>query len=245
MKRQQIIIYNAIVLFLFTNIGFGVIAFEDGKSHLINYQIIDSLYVYNGPLSSQTTVNLFKGGSVIGLSPWAGNIEIHDNSLINIDGGSIQNYLTCNDMSQAIIKSGSAGTHLYAKNYSSVNLSGGSVGIYHADQSSSLNMKGGTIGKLYANDDCRIDVSGGTLNELAASTNAEVTFYGYDFQTTGGLILSNGTISGTGILRGTWWGGGNFTVNISQNFTTASIRAIPEPASLLFLALGGALIRKR
>jgi len=53
---------------------------------------------------------------------------------------------------------------------------------------------------------------------------------------------------GTGILGGKWTDGTAWTVKITANDTWygATILAIPEPATLLLLALGGlALLRRR
>lgn len=233
-----------IALFFISTDSFGILALCDGKSHTIDYQAIEQVYVYNNPSGFQTTLNLLQGGNIIGLSPWAGNIEVRDSSTVNIDGGRIQNYLTCEDMSRVSIKSGSAGTHLYARHHSYIEMSGGTVGTYHANNFSELSTTNGVIGKLYANDNCIINFRGGTIGEVAASTNANITFYGNNFQTSGNLSIINDKAVGIGFLSGEWADGKTFSVNISQNFSSATIFVIPEPCSLSAFALGGLMMRK-
>jgi len=70
-----------------------------------------------------------------------------------------------------------------------------------------------------------------------------ITLHGCDFQATGGLTLDGDRVLGMGVLTGRWSGSDEpmWALNISENKSTATIRAIvvPEPATLALLALGG------
>jgi hypothetical protein len=80
------------------------------------------------------------------------------------------------------------------------------------------------------------------VSYLRASQSSVVTFHGRDFGLHGGLWLDGDRVLGTGLLTGEWTDGTPWAVNILDNASTATIRAIPEPATLLLLALGGAVL---
>jgi hypothetical protein len=52
-------------------------------------------------------------------------------------------------------------------------------------------------------------------------------------------------VLGTGLLSGEWFDGTRWTVNIQTNASGATILAIPEPATLSLLALGGLAVMRR
>jgi hypothetical protein len=84
------------------------------------------------------------------------------------------------------------------------------------------------------------------VSSLDARNTSTVTFDGQDFILGTGLSLKSDRVLGTGTLSGKWFDGTAWAVNISRNDTSATIRAIPEPATLSLLALGGlAMIRRR
>jgi len=85
------------------------------------------------------------------------------------------------------------------------------------------------------------------VNHLYAGGTSVITFHARDFRTHGGLWLDGDRVLGTGgALTGEWFDGTSWAVDIPDNQATATILVIPEPATLLLLAMGGlALLRRR
>jgi hypothetical protein len=83
------------------------------------------------------------------------------------------------------------------------------------------------------------------VNYLGAHDSSVVTFYGRDFLAGGGLAFDGEQILGTGILSGEWMDGTPWAVKIAHNETAATIRGIPEPATLLLLGLGAVIVRSK
>jgi len=90
-----------------------------------------------------------------------------------------------------------------------------------------------------------VDISDGYVSELRAEGYSEVTFYGRDFRVGGGLTLDGDRVLGTGMLSGEWFDGAGWVMNITSHAPTATILAIPEPATLLLLGLGAVMVRRK
>ncbi len=183
-------------------------------------------------------------------------IDAYDSSIVDIPGGSIGS-LWAYDSSTVNISDGSMGS-LWAYDSSTVNVSGSVIKFLHAYDSSIVNMSGGSlIGYPYyvpprlgliASGSSIVNISGGSIDVgLQASDYSTVIFDGYDFALGSGLSwdIDGKTILGTGILTGMWFDNTSFDINISIHDPTATIMAIPEPATLFFLSLGGLLLRKK
>jgi len=81
--------------------------------------------------------------------------------------------------------------------------------------------------------------------DLYAYDTSTVTFHARDFSVASGLSLDGDRVQGTGILSGEWFDGKRWAINIRTNDATATILAIPEPATLGLLAVGGVLALRR
>ena len=168
------------------------------------------------------------------------------------------------DTSQAFIVSGGSVDWLFAYNFSTVNMSdGGTEKIYAynsstvnmsygcvdeylwAHDSSNVNISGGNVDYLGADDSSTVNISGGHMFGLGALNSSVVTFHGRNFRGSGGLILYGDSVLSTGTLSGEWFDGTQWWVTIGHLDPTATIRAIPEPATLLLLGLGAVMLRKR
>jgi hypothetical protein len=83
------------------------------------------------------------------------------------------------------------------------------------------------------------------MNDLWACNSSVVTFYGRDFGLGTGLTWDGNRVLGLGTLSGEWMDGTRWATNIAYNETTATIRVIPEPATLLLLGLGAVMLRRK
>ncbi|HET6429833.1 MAG TPA: PEP-CTERM sorting domain-containing protein [Phycisphaerae bacterium] len=156
----------------------------------------------------------------------ADQIETFDTSVLSVSGGRVNQYLTACDSS-------------------TVNVSGGMVGDLRGYDSSFVNISGGWVSGLSAEQTSTADISGGSLNGLRALGYTTVTFHARDYRVEGGLSLIGDRVVGTGILSGEWFDGTPWAVNIWGNASEARIWAVPEPATLGLLALGGLAIPRR
>lgn len=165
-----------------------------------------------------------------------------------------------------VVSSGRVGGMLFAYNRSSVDIYGGRVCRLRTYNSSTVNLfggdlnadfqafdtsrvyiSGGTAHGLYAFNSTIVNISGGEVKWLRAYETSTATFIARDFRLGEGLSLEGDRVLGTGFLSGEWYDGTRWTVSISANDSGATILAIPEPATLSLLALGGLafILRKR
>jgi len=146
--------------------------------------------------------------------------------------------------SKAWIATGGSVSYLYAYDTSTANICGGTACLlaYHT---STVNISSGSVPSISAYDTSTMNISGGTVIDLRAYNASTITVNARDIGVHGGLSLNGDKVVGTGILSGKWFDGTAWAVNISQNDASATIRVVPEPATLSLLALGGlALIRR-
>jgi len=195
-------------------------------------------YGYGSLNTYDTSQVIVSGGH---LNYGGGSLNTYGSSQVTVSGGTV-NYgygsLNTYDMSVVTVSGGAVSGCIYAYNSSTVKLSDGTVtGWLHGD--------------IYAFNSSHVDIipSGGGVSQLLyAYDTSTVTIHGYDFRTTGGLTLDGDKVLGMGILNGRWFGPDDtmWTMTISQNDAGATIRVVPEPATLSLLALGGlAVIRRR
>ena len=209
------------------------------KADTIN---IDSGHVELVVATGDTIVNVSGGevGGFLGCGVY-GDIYGRDQTTINVTGGFI--------------------TSIRAKGNCTVNISGGwfdgfGIGPFgvRAYGNSTVNISGGILaahytgvdGGLYARDTSVSTISGGVVDLLRACEDSIVTINARDFILGDGLSLDGDRVLGTGVLSGQWFDGTEWSTTILQNQSGAAILAVPEPATLALLALGGlALLRRR
>ncbi|GEM_PF-1244602 len=204
-----------------------------------------------GPLGLLTaydsTTVAISGGEV------SRGLVAYDSSTVDISGGSV-NRLGALDSSTVDISGGEVG-EFRAWDSSTVDISGGEVSFLNTRNSSTVDISGGEVDGLGAGGSSTVDISGGSVDELGAWDRSTVTLIGYDFEALDGLELDeveiiNGVpqyeVTGTGTLKGTWFGETeSWTIDIGWNDETATIMAIPEPATLALLGLGGLVLLRR
>ena len=187
--------------------------------------------VYDTP-PDYTTVDM-TGGFVHNLRPY-------DSSIINMTGGEIQTLETF-ITSTANISGGSI-YGVSAWDYTTVNLSvTGNVTTLGARVSGTINMMGGTAEYLGALDSGTVNIYGGLITEsLGAWNDAVVNIYGYDFN----YDPMGGSRDG-GQLTGFWLDSTAFIIDLKGSDTYSHINLIPEPCSLLLLALGCLFLKRK
>jgi len=158
-------------------------------------------------------VNITSDGGVRFLDPY-------DSSTVTLSGGSVK--------------------HISARDSCTMEISGGKVNNdLDAYNSSNVTISGGTVAGLVVHDSSTVTISGGQVGLLYIYETSTVAFDGQDFILGTGLSLDGDRVLGTGVLSGKWFGGTAWTVNISANDPGATILAIPEPATMSLLGLGG------
>jgi hypothetical protein len=177
----------------------------------------------------------------------------YNNGTVNISGGSVI-HIDAWMFSTVNFSGGTLNGPLYAFDSSIVNISGGWVregiqspilGVWAGD-TSTVNISGGNVNAhVYAGGTSTVNISGGSVSYLCASDSVAVTFDGKDFILGTGLSLSGYRVLGTGTLSGKWMDGTAWATTISVHDAGAIILAIPEPATLSLLALGGLAVMRR
>jgi hypothetical protein len=164
-----------------------------------------------GVVQLYSTLDVF-GGTVAGVHAFGG-------STANLSGGSISSLLLV------------GGT---------LNFYGGAGDALNVFVTSTANVFGGSIGGgLWAHDTATVNVSGGNISGGISAVDAStITFYGTDFQATGGLTLDGNTVLGTGVLSGKWSNGTPWSLEITNHAASATIRAVPEPSTFVLLGMG-------
>ena len=214
-----------------------------------NGDIYDIVKVYDSP-PANTTLNVL-GGS-------AHQIQGHDFSKLNITGGDILALFSF-DSSQVNVSKGDI-YGFYTYNSSCVNISGGRTHVISTLDSSTidilddanvelvkamgysvLNIKSGRIGSLNAMQHSVINLYGGIINRGLGARGGEGTInvFGYD------LIKTNtGGLYGYGEVHGFYPDGTSFSINLAEN-TYSQINLVPEPATIILLFFGAAILRRK
>ena len=199
--------------------------------HGVEQKTVDTFHV-EGRLYDQSKAWVVSGGEMY-------RLYAHDASTVDISGGWVGELTAAGS---TVNISGGSVSNLYAWGYpygsSTVNISGGSVDLYAYGESVS--------NYISAEGTSTVNITGGSASTLYTKHSSTVIFVGRNFHPWPGLTLVGDKVTGTGYLEGEWLDGTPWTVNISRNDPGATIQAIPEPATLSLLALGGlAMMRRR
>jgi len=223
--------------------GFSDMYLQGGGTYTIKDPVDGNIYVDLACSGSPTTVNMLERGR-------AQNAYLYNNAALTMNtrtgGGIYQTGLTY-----------LSGT-LWLEGNSAANLYGNRCNIIRAYGTSTVNITDSRTGRINAYENSEINISGaiswydspplvaGWGPEVAAWGESAITFYGHDFDLTDGLSWGGDgeTIHGTGVLSGKSFSDTSWEVEITGNQGT--IMAIPEPATLALLGLGGlAMLGKR
>jgi hypothetical protein len=184
--------------------------------------------VYN----DDTVVDML-GGLVDGMGTY-------DASTLNITGGFVST-LDALEYSSANISGGYVyGSH--ARGYSTVNFFETAGGLsLSARDFATVNMTGGTSEYVRAGESGTLNLYAGLVTDsLDGWGSAIINIYGYGFN----YDPSGGNRDG-GQLTGFWLDDTPFTIDLYDPDTYSHINLVPEPSSLALLALGSLLLRRR
>ena len=157
MKNLRTISFVAVVLFLCACPALGLVEFNDGLTHDIDYAINDDVWVdYQAPYM-YTTVNWLTGARIV----YPNRLSGYENSRINIRGGLIGGWLG-----------------FYSYDSSQIDISGGEIGDLASWDSSRVNISGGLITHLWSQHSSQVNVSGGEIHELSCwdSSRADISW---------------------------------------------------------------------
>jgi hypothetical protein len=160
-----------------------------------------------------------------------GQVGSHYNSKLTISGGRIWTFLFAHGDSELIFSGGTVGDNLQANSDSHAFISGGTIeDNLEVEMNSRVNLSGGTIGgNITVRHTAVLTIEG--YGFQIDGENVGYGAYGYDDYSSGrltGLLTSNDLLNN------------DFTI-----LDSASIVLVPEPTTLLLLALGGLLLRTK
>lgn len=203
MKKVKYILILVIILRVCVQ-TYGIVEFTDGVAHNISYIIEDDVRIDYQNQSQPSTANLLQYGYI-----W--NLYSYNQSLVNIEAGTIRDYLKAYEDSAITINNGSIGRYrqwnnsysgLEAYDSSTVNVHNGSICDLTAYNNSEIIMTGGSVWEgLYAYGNSKITFSNGTVRALDARDNSQVNMSGGSVEELIASVSGRINISG-GLVRG-------------------------------------------
>ena len=153
---------------------------------------------------------------------------------------------TLRDDDQLTVNSAHALGTLYNESHAELVLGGSVTDSLNAYGASTVNVSGGSVEQFDAFGASIVNISGGWVYDLRVYDTCSMTLSAREFSLGDGLSLDGDRVLGTGSLIAEWFDGAHGLLNITRNDSGATILAIPEPAALSLLALGGfAVLRRR
>lgn len=213
----------------------GMVVFNDGQTHTIDYVIDDQVEVEDSTFFLEpTTVNFVQGGDA------TGEVRVNENSVVNVMGASLTSALAVWDTAQGNLFDGYI-PRVSLLDRAIFNMHGGTMGTnLYGNYQSCITVSGGHVqGNVSSTIDSSVSISGGTFDGyLHAGDNGLLTIIGSDFAVDGqpapfGQYVGEREGILTGVLAN-----GDLIDNWYYGTQNGTLILIPEPATLLLLGLG-------
>ena len=228
--KTKIITILAVLILSFTAVQ--LYAFPVDKIFTSSGQILTGEEWNNVSIYNDATIVDMLGGDVE-------SIGTYDESTVNVTGGQV-NTLDALEFSTANISGGFVyGIHSY--NNSIVNFSYDAIAVNLATGDfGTINMYGGSANGISAYGSGTVNLYGGIVSDCISAPDGTINVFGYDLFKT-----EIGGNYGYGFLNGYWDNGASFYIDLLSPETHSNINLIPEPASLLLLALGCLFLKRK
>ncbi|HIJ53263.1 MAG TPA: hypothetical protein HPP66_08935 [Planctomycetes bacterium] len=235
MKTKIITILAAAVIFSFT--GSELTAVED-KIFTSDGVIQEGDEYWNvrvyDTVGDHTIVDM-TGGTVDSLCA-------HHESIVNVSGGDIATLRSRDSSSVNVF--GCSIYELYADDRGTVHIwDNAHVDILRTRSDSMTTVAGGTLGLISASRFGTVNLIGGLVYDyLAAGDSGIINIYGYRL-----TKIDTGGHYGSGFVSGEWLDKTAFNIDLSgaDTYSRVILHEIPEPATVLLIAVGSVCLRKR
>ena len=129
-----------------------------------------------------------------------------------------------------------SGDYFYGDIYNTatVHAIGGSVNWMRTHNSSTLNVDGSSLGTIYMLDSSTVNLFEGSITTITVDDNSILNVFGREFAYDDGW------------LSGEWGSGLSFNIHLRNTVypsTQINLHEIPEPSSVILLALGAIALR--
>ena len=258
MKKWVLLVSIVVITCTVSNLSAVIIFDSDAVIQGVDYYT-ERVLVCDGSSDFSTTLEMTSGVVLKGLSSY-------DKSTVNVSGGQIHSGLYSYESSTINVSGwGEISGDLIAYDLSTTNVYGGVLSELSSCNQSVINISGGYVSELEGYDQSTINIAGGFVNLAAgygnnitniwggeifglyAEDSSIINIYGYGFA----YDHYDGPIpEREGYLTGFWQNGTAFTISLAKGndvtYNHLNLHIIPEPATILLLALGSlALIRRR
>jgi len=209
------------------------------------YGVPDKIFTASGqilPGEEWNTVRTYNDDTIVDmLGGFAEGIGTYDASTVNIIGGHV-NTLDATEFSTANVSGGEVYS-LWAVGSATVTLSGTAIisSLSPRGSSGTANVYGGTVDYIAVLEWGTVNLYGGVVSDsLYVGELATANIFGYDLVKT-----SSGGTYGYGQVYGYWLDDTPFSIELSTAETYSHIELIPEPNTLIFLALGALFVTRK
>lgn len=219
----------------------ATLVFDDGRKHVVDYSVSGGVRVDWASPGKGTELYVVDGAEII--DTYTGYaIAAYENGFVSISGGFIGQNVQSWGESAVFFSEGVIYGSLTASDNGEVYVSGGIIGYgLRAFSDGTVYLSGGRVGSITTFENGEMFVTGGEFGlDIRAYHASTIVIYGTGFNYEYGDIgVSAGHLTGT-LANGDRIG--NY-FHISDD--ARIVLAIPEPGTILILAVGGAMSRRR